>query len=213
MTRDHTQPESVHGSPGTDASALGGTGDQALVRRIQATPGSRDAREAASELLARYQRRVYALCYQYVREREGALDLAQEVLIRAYRKLHTFQWRTGFAAWLFTLARNRCRSELRRRRPKLEQDVDPDTIADGREDPVQGLIDRLDEERLIGILREQLDPEEQAVVWLRCFERMPIDSVTRILGIQQASGARAVLQRARRKLRGITASKLDAGRV
>ena len=200
-------------SPSVSGPQAAGSQDRTLVHRIQANPGSQDAREAASKLFARYQHRVYGLCYQYVREHERARDLAQEVLIRAYRKLHMFQWRTSFAAWLFTLAQNRCRSELRRRQPILDLDTDPEMIADGREDPAEALIERTDEETLVGIIRKHLTTEEQAVVWLRCFERMPIQTVTRILGIQQASGARSVLQRARRKLRALTASELDAGKV
>jgi DNA-directed RNA polymerase specialized sigma24 family protein len=46
-----------------------------------------------------------------------------------------------------------------------------------------------------------LEPQEQQAIWLRCVERMPVDDVTRILGVDGSSGARAVLQRARRKLR------------
>jgi RNA polymerase sigma-70 factor (ECF subfamily) len=213
MEEKHAQPQTGRESSSTDVPESSAARDRVLVRRIQTAPGSQDARDAASELFARYQHRVYGLCYQYVREHEGALDLAQEVLVRAYRKLHTFEWTTGFAAWLFTLAQNRCRSELRRRQPELDRETDPDTIAGGREDPAELLIEKLDEEKLLGILRERLDSVEQAVVWLRCFERMPIDSITRILGIGQVSGARAVLQRARRKLRAVAASELDAGKV
>jgi DNA-directed RNA polymerase specialized sigma24 family protein len=51
------------------------------------------------------------------------------------------------------------------------------------------------------LLRESLSPVEQQAIWLRCFERLPVDEVTRLLGLTTASGARSVLQSAREKLR------------
>ena len=55
--------------------------------------------------------------------------------------------------------------------------------------------------RIYALIRSALEPEEQKVIWLRCFDRMPVEEITRVLGIESASGARSVLQRARRKLR------------
>jgi DNA-directed RNA polymerase specialized sigma24 family protein len=51
------------------------------------------------------------------------------------------------------------------------------------------------------LLREHLSPVEQEAIWLRCFERLPVGDVTRMLGLTHASGARSVLQSARGKLR------------
>jgi len=42
---------------------------------------------------------------------------------------------------------------------------------------------------------------EQKAIWLRCFERLPIDEITGMLGIEAKSGARGMLQTARRKLK------------
>ena len=63
------------------------------------------------------------------------------------------------------------------------------------------LEQREDEERMLGIIKEVLEPVEQRAIWLRCFEKVPVEEITRLLGIESASGARAVLQKARRKLR------------
>jgi RNA polymerase sigma-70 factor, ECF subfamily len=48
-----------------------------------------------------------------VREHEQALDLAQEALLGAYRGLVSFEGRSGFASWLFVIARNCCLAVLR----------------------------------------------------------------------------------------------------
>jgi RNA polymerase sigma-70 factor (ECF subfamily) len=82
---------------------------------------------AASLLLERYQDRVYVWCFRMVREHESALDLAQETLLNAYRRLDSFEGRSAFASWLFVIARNRCLSVLRRPSLLVEED---DSAAD-----------------------------------------------------------------------------------
>ena len=43
--------------------------------------------------------------------------------------------------------------------------------------------ERLAEEELLALIRRCLDPVEQQALWLRCFERMPVESITGLLGI------------------------------
>lgn len=159
------------------------------------------SRQAARELFARYRTRAYAWCYRYVRDHEKAMDLAQDALLNGYRSLGSFQEGCPFASWLFAIARNRCFNELRRPAIFAEEEFDLDRVPAPEADPAEQLLRKLDEERLLALIHEHLDEEEQSVVWLRCIERMPIETITTILGIRQASGARGVLQRARRKLR------------
>lgn len=179
-----------------------------LLDLARSDPESRMAKQAASELLGRYRQRVYAWCLRHVRDHEHALDLAQEILISAYRNLASFQERARFSSWLFAIARNRCLSEVRRPRLLYDEERAPDELCGSERSPAQALEEKLGEEALLELIRETLSPQEQEVIWLRCFERMPVDGITRMLGIQQASGARGVLQSARRKLRAVLA---DAG--
>jgi DNA-directed RNA polymerase specialized sigma24 family protein len=50
-------------------------------------------------------------------------------------------------------------------------------------------------------MNEVLEPAERAALWLRSFERMGMDDISKVLELRNASGARGVLQTARRKLR------------
>lgn len=176
--------------------------DESLVRLYLDEPESPRGREAASELFGRYRRRVYLWCHRYVRDHERAMDLSQDVLLNAYRNLASFESGSRFSSWIYAIARNRCFNELRRPALFAPEEIDLDRIPDSAsEDPEEGLLRRLDEEALLTLVHENLDPVEQEVIWLRCFERMPVEMITEVLGIQQASGARGVLQRARRTLR------------
>jgi RNA polymerase sigma-70 factor, ECF subfamily len=184
-----------------EGAGLGSLSDEALVVIATEDPQAPRSRDAASELLGRYRRRVYLWCYRYVRDHERAMDLAQDTLLNAYRGLATYQSGSRFVSWIGAIAKNRCFNELRRPNLMVDEEPDFDSIPSGGEDPAEELSRRLDEEALLHLLHETLDEEEQEVVWLRCFERMPIEMIGEVLQIRQASGARGLLQRARRKLR------------
>jgi RNA polymerase sigma-70 factor, ECF subfamily len=175
--------------------------DEELVRAALADPDAESGRQAAGELLGRHRGRVYAWCLRHLGDHERALDLAQEVLIGAWRRLDTFGGQCPFVCWLWAIARNRCLSELRRPALLRDEGFDLDELPTARPSPDRELEDRLDEERVLALVARHLDPVEQRALWLRCFERMPVDAITLALGLTEATGARAVLQRARRKLR------------
>lgn len=183
--------------------------DRDLLRRAQGDPDGDDGRRAASDLLERYQRRVYLWCFRYVRDHERALDMAQEVLMKAYRSLAGFDGRSGFGSWMFMITRNRCLSELRRPSLATDDRLDPDETAQSRPGPDLELFDRLDEEEVLGLITNRLDAVEQRALWLRCFEKLPVDAITAILALEESTGARAVLQRARRKLQRALAERRD----
>ena len=168
-------------------------------------PDSDTGRHAASALLDRYRERVYIWCLRYTRDHEQALDMAQEVLISAYRNLGSFGGRSQFGSWIFSITRNRCLSELRRPSLLVDEEADPDDQLTRQAGPDRDLEDRLAEEELLELIRRCLDPVEQQALWLRCFEKMPVDEITKVMEIAEASGARGVLQRARRKLRAALA--------
>lgn len=208
-----TRPESPRDFSSSNASHLVEAGtatdrtEADLLRLAREDADSPAGRRAASELLSRYQDHVYAWCFRYVREHERALDLAQDVLLAAYRNLGSFGERAQFGSWLFAIARNRCISELRRPGIELDAETDPDHLQ-GERDPLQELLDRQGEQKLLELIKRHLDRREQKVLWLRCVDRMPLDVITKVVRIKQASGARTVLQRARRKLR--TALEVEA---
>jgi RNA polymerase sigma-70 factor (ECF subfamily) len=182
-------------------SATDGPSDEELVARHRAAPATEDGRRAAGLLLARYRGRVYAWAFRLVREHEDALDIAQAVLIKAWRALPTFDGRSRFSSWLFAVTRNECLTALRPRVLVRDEAVDPIAFLVDEDDPVRLLESAQEEAAVDAMLREVLSPLEQQAIWLRCFEGLPVDEVTRILGLTHASGARSVLQSAREKLR------------
>ena len=74
----------------------------------------RGSQEAFRDLVLRFERPVYALILRMVRDAETAEDLAQEVFVKAYRHLASYDPRRKFASWLFKVAHNTTIDHLRR---------------------------------------------------------------------------------------------------
>ena len=181
--------------------------DGELVREARRDPGSDRARQAADTLFSRYRSRAYLWCFRVVRDHDHALDLAQDALFSAWKGLPGFDERSQFSSWLFAIVRNRCLTAVRTRANVRDESVDPDDLlADGR-DPLDVLADQQEEQAVLEAIRTDLDPVEQEALWLRAVEKLPVDEITRVLGLRSASGARGVLQAARRKLKARFATR------
>jgi RNA polymerase sigma-70 factor (ECF subfamily) len=71
---------------------------------------------AFEELVRRYRNDVFALAYHYVRNREEAWDLAQDVFVKAHGGLKSFRGESSFKTWLLRITANRCKDFFKKRR-------------------------------------------------------------------------------------------------
>jgi RNA polymerase sigma-70 factor (ECF subfamily) len=175
--------------------------DDALVERFQSDPDEAVRRAALEALVDRWSGRVFLWARRFVREREAALDLSQEALLAMIGALPRYRSSGRFGAWLFTIVHNRCRNAARPRSLRRDPEVDMDELAADLPLPESGLDSREALRRLLAGLQHALEPRERAALWLRAAEGMSVDDITQALQIDGPSGARAVLQTARRKLR------------
>jgi RNA polymerase sigma-70 factor (ECF subfamily) len=72
--------------------------------------------EAFGPLVQKYQRRVFSLVYHLVRRRDEVEDLAQEIFIKAFRAIRSYNFESSFATWLSRIATNHCYDYLRHER-------------------------------------------------------------------------------------------------
>jgi RNA polymerase sigma-70 factor, ECF subfamily len=94
--------------------------EEAIVARVLA-----GQTEAFAELIDRYKVAVYNLCARMLHDPTEAEDAAQEVFVRAFTQLHSYQSGRRFSTWILSIASHYCIDLLRRRKPV----VDLDTIA------------------------------------------------------------------------------------
>ena len=177
------------------------TPDDALVARYQAGPEGIEGRAALSRLLQRWQGRVYLWAYRVVRERERALDLAQDALLQMIEALPRYEPRGRFAAWMFTIVHRRALSAVRPRSWVHDPEVDADALPSDTRGPDEAYSVGEEHERVMAAMEQALDARERLALWLRAHDGLSVDDISRLLELEGASGARGLLQTARRKLR------------
>ena len=181
--------------------ALHTLSDEALVEQYRRASTS-ERRALADELFGRHYERVARWCYRLAGDRESAADLAQDVFLKAHRHLDTFQGSAKFTSWLYSIARNESLNRLAKRTPSVPGDPDQ-VLADLpslEPSPEQSAATGSRGRRLHQFLQATLDETERVVFALHYGDDMSLDSVTRLLKLQNASGAKAYIVSARRKL-------------
>jgi RNA polymerase sigma-70 factor (ECF subfamily) len=93
--------------------------DHELVAAAQAGD-----RRAFQELYQRYERKVYAVAYGFLRNQEDALDVLQEAFIKVHRYLPNFEGQSSFYTWLYRIVANLCIDHLRRSGRKRDVEFD-----------------------------------------------------------------------------------------
>jgi RNA polymerase sigma-70 factor (ECF subfamily) len=114
-------------------------------------------REAFEYLVERHKDIVYAVAYRFAKDPDLALDLSQNVFIRAYRGIKSFKGKSSFSTWLYRIAMNTCIDYTRRQSRRVDDLQVPEEVADYAESEplVEGPVepgDRL----LSGELGEQI---------------------------------------------------------
>lgn len=178
--------------------------DEELIDRYRTDAGSATAEVWLNELFARHHARVASWCLRITGDVNSAADLAQEIFLKAFQRLHTFQGNSKFTTWLFSITRNHCLDVLRSRavHPQQTSEVLLDEIVDLSREKVSSTLERRETEQLLRtLIRESLDAMENKVLTLHYVHEMPLDTVSRMLGLTNQSGAKAYIVSAKRKLK------------
>lgn len=179
----------------------GQTSDEQLVERYRQDPHGLEGRAALETLAARWRTKVYLWTLRVLRDREVALDVAHDSFVLMIRALDRYENRGKFGAWLFAIVHNCCLHEVRRRRPVATDDATLERVAGSTPGADREVGDRIELDRVLELMNRVLEPDERLALWLRAQEGTSVDELTRVLGLENATGARALLQTARRKLR------------
>jgi RNA polymerase sigma-70 factor, ECF subfamily len=181
----------------TQAMALS---DEQLIYRHQAEGAQTGD---ADELFRRYSERVALWCWRFAGDREQARDLAQEVLMKAYCHLGSFRSDAKFSTWLYSIARNHCLNHVRAqgRQPLDASEPIETDIADHQQwDTLAGMEREAAASAVRALVKEALDETETQVMMLHYCEELPLAAITQILSLKNASGAKAFIVSAKRKL-------------
>ena len=178
--------------------------DEDLLARFRAdSERGESGAKWIDELFRRYHAKVAAWCYRFTGDRESAGDLAQEIFLRVYRNLDSFRGSAKFSTWLYTIARNHCVNEMKSRQTRLDKSTDvlDFEVEDSAATNILESLEQRESLRLMHSLIEQnLDPMEKKVMVMHFASEISLDAISRLLGLTNASGARAHIVSAKRKL-------------
>jgi RNA polymerase sigma-70 factor, ECF subfamily len=190
-----------------------------LVRRCLAGDSG-----AWEELVRLYNRRIYNLCYRFTNSPEDAQDLTQEVFIRVYRTMGSYNLEKGaFTTWLTTLARNLLVDHFRRTKQDrvtdsidagLRDEGDTLSLGDRLEDTRPSADDRLaskETQRMVQAALGRISPDLREAVILRDLQDMDYKEIAQVLRVPEGT-VKSRINRGRMELaRLLSRNKRQAG--
>jgi RNA polymerase sigma factor (sigma-70 family) len=104
-----------------------------------------------------HRRKVFNVAYKFVGRHEEAEDLTQDIFLKVFKSLNTFDRRANFQTWLISVSRNLCIDHyrsVRKERESIDRGVDTDTLAPVS--PGKGPIEALEQRDRVQLLRQAL---------------------------------------------------------
>jgi RNA polymerase sigma-70 factor (ECF subfamily) len=179
--------------------------DAALMLRVR--EGDRDA---FAQLVDKYKQPVMNLVYRTLPDATEAEDLAQVVFLQVYKSAHRYQVAAKFSTWLFTIARNLCLNEIRRRSRHPAESLDQTREGD-EEHPLRQVEDARIFSPPDALLQRELEqkidqavnslPEKQRTALMLCRqEELSYEDIAKVLGCS-VSATKSLIHRARETLK------------
>ncbi len=162
-----------------------GAGDL-IFRAVEDADLIRKARrgdvEAYNGLVSRWEKRVYNYLLRIIGNREDALDLSQDVFLKAYQNLKKLEDPARFAPWLFRIAHNEAYSLFRKRRPETDmEDVPPEITGTGVS--VGGTsVFPAELTIAVGAALDRLTADQRETVILKIYQGFKFEEMAEILG-------------------------------
>lgn len=141
------------------------------------TKARRGAVEAYNLLVSRWEKRVFNYLLRLVRDREDALDLSQEVFLKAYQNLGKLEDIGRFGPWLFRIAHNEAYSLLRKRKPDVAVVPEEGGNFEPRPQPAFPIELTLAVESALGRLSE----DQREAVILKIYQGFKFEEIAEVL--------------------------------
>ncbi len=162
--------------------------------------------ELFSLLIERYQDRVYSTTYRMLGNREDALDISQEVFLKVFKKLSSFNFESTFSTWLFKVTANKCRDQLRHRKTKinknkvsLEHSEENGVYFENDDNPEELYLEKEAEKNIMQLINN-LKTDFKEVIVLRDIEDFSYQEISEMLSIPPGT-VKSRISRARKYLK------------
>ena len=134
---------------------------------------------AFDEIMVRYERQIYRICYRFVENREDALDLAQDVFIKAFEHLATFRRESTLKTWLYRIAMNHCINHVKKHSQEF---VEVTEYTGSVHASVHAQMEDREQREHFRSLVKLLPPKQKAILELRINEHLSYEEIAKISG-------------------------------
>jgi RNA polymerase sigma-70 factor (ECF subfamily) len=187
--------------------------DQELVLAFQGGD-----RAAFSDIVERYQAKIFTLCVRRLGNTELANEVSQDVFIAVFKALPRFRGDSKFSTWLYRIAVNHCKNKSKyhqRRRRDFHESIDQQALDDGPKRELPSHSDRTDASThraeataILQAALDQLSPEDRSLLILREVEDHSYEEIADIFEVPRGT-IKSRLHRARAQLARVLSTQLS----
>ena len=134
---------------------------------------------AFDELMIRYERQIYRVCYRFVNNRDDAMDLAQEVFIKAFEHLSSFRRESSMKTWLYRIAMNHCINHVKK---NAREFVEISETIGSTSSSIQSELEDREQREHFRVLVKRLPPKQKAILEMRINEQLSYEEIAAMSG-------------------------------
>lgn len=158
---------------------------------------------AYSTLVARYQSFVFTIVLRYVKAREDAEEVAQDVFVKSYRSLADFKGASKFSTWLYTITTTSCITFLRKKKLEVHS-LDNEKVAAAADNIDGGMsANQVEQKSKITMVNKAialLSPDDAQIITLFYKGEQSLEEIAQTLG-KEVNTVKVQLHRARTRLK------------
>ena len=129
---------------------------------------------AFDELMIRYERQIYRLCYRFTSNTDDARDLAQEVFIKAFEHLGSFRRESSLKTWLYRIATNHCINHMK---AHSQQFVEVTEGVRKTSATAHAELEEQEQREHLRMMVGKLPPKQRAILELRIHEQLSYEEI------------------------------------
>ena len=156
-----------------------------------------------SVLVSRYQNLVFTITLRYIKSREDAEEVAQDVFVKAYRSLEDFKGQSKFSTWLYTITTTTCITFLRKKKLELHS-LDDEHVFEKVDMQDSGMsANQVEQKSRVNMVNEAirlLNPDDAQVLTLFYKGEQTLEEIAMAMG-KEPNAVKVQLHRARGRLK------------
>jgi len=160
-------------------------------------------KQAYAELVNKYQNYVFTLTLRFIKSREDAEEVSQDIFIKAYRSLADFRGASKFSTWLYTIVNTTCITFLRKKKLDV-QSLDNEKVFETAENQDSGLnanqVEQKSKLNMVNSAIKMLSHDDSEILTLFYKAEQSLEEIGRILGLEPNT-VKVRLHRARTRLK------------